>query len=102
MNFAKIEGLSTQQVYIIYITTYFILALHTKENCLCFDHCFANSPAQVVVKDNVCPVYLLSNCTLLIQPIDHGILHVFKCKSSDVFQRKMLDTCKKGTEIETF
>jgi hypothetical protein len=69
---------------------------------LLLDNCPAHPAAQLLIKDSVFAIYLLPNCTSLIQPMDQGILHFFKCKYKDKLMHKMLNACNNGMDIKAF
>lgn len=47
---------------------------------LVMDNCSAHPEAETLVKKNVFAVFLLSNHTSVIEPMDQGILLSMKCR----------------------
>ncbi|XP_002941410.1 jerky protein homolog [Xenopus tropicalis] len=63
---------------------------------LILDHCPTHPSAEFLVKDNVFAVCLPPDCTSFIQPLDQGILRLFKSNYKSEFLQRMLTECNKG------
>lgn len=75
------------------------------ENCkivLFLDNCSAHPPAELLVKNNVCCMYLPPNVTSILQPCDQGILRSMKCKYKNNFMTCMLAAVNRGEGITDF
>ncbi|XP_018079558.1 jerky protein homolog [Xenopus laevis] len=69
---------------------------------LILDHCPTNPKPEFLVKDNVFAVCLPPDCTSFIQPLDQGILRLFKSHYKSEFLQRMLTACSKGKNAAQF
>ncbi|XP_063850315.1 jerky protein homolog [Scylla paramamosain] len=58
---------------------------------LLLDNCRAHPPAEELVVGNIFPVYLPPNVTSVIQPMDQGVIQIFKMSYRKSFLRKLVN-----------
>ncbi|XP_064420150.1 tigger transposable element-derived protein 2-like [Latimeria chalumnae] len=109
---ANKKGWITTQITLEWFEHYFVpearahcTSVGLDRNCkilLILDNCSAHPSVDLLVKNNVVGVYLPSNCTLLIQPQDQGILCSLKCKYRSQFMKRLLSVVNSGKSVQTF
>ena len=69
---------------------------------LTLDNCSAHPPAAILIRGNICVMYLPPNATSILQPMDQEIICSFKCKYQQIFLQRMIDFCSKYVLVPQF